>query len=275
MKQSTEKNSTKYIHGFNKKEQQRLIHQAEFLEPYIYQGVDLEFNNNLLEVGCGVGAQTNILCRRFPKLKIDGLDLSPEQLNTAEHFLKKEIKEKRVHLQQQDAQKLKLNKKDYEAAFLCWFLEHVPSPITVLKNVHKHLKPGGKIYCTEVFNHTLFLEPYSPAYLKYWFEFNDYQWTIKGHPFVGAQLGNLLQEAGFRDIQVEVRTFHFDSREPQKRAAFMDFFFDILLSAENVLLKEKRVTPALIKQMKKEVETVKKTKDSVFYYSYLRATAKK
>ncbi|MES2801688.1 MAG: class I SAM-dependent methyltransferase [Bdellovibrionota bacterium] len=265
----------KYIHGFEKKEQDRLIYQADFLEPYIYQGVDLEFTKNLLEVGCGVGAQTQILCRRFPKLQIDGIDLSEAQLKTASKYLSKEIKSGRVSLQQQDAQKMKLSKTDYDAAFICWFLEHVPDPLLVLKNVYKNLKPGGKVYISEVFNHSLFMEPYSPAYLKYWFEFNDFQWEIKGHPFVGAQLGNLLKASGFKNINVEVRPFHFDAREPEKRAAFIDFFFDILLSAEQTLIEKKRVSPQLIKQMKAEVEIVKKSKNSVFFYSYVRATATK
>lgn len=264
---------TKYLHGFDRKEQERLLHQARFLEPYVYQGVDLENTKHLLEVGCGVGAQTKILCRRFPDLKIDGVDLSADQLQTAQQILKPEIKTKRVRLKKQNAQELNLKQK-YDAAFLCWFLEHVPKPLQVLKRVKKHLKPGSKIYCSEVFNQTLFMEPYSSAYLKYWFEFNDLQSEINGHPFIGASLGHLLKEAGFVDIHVEVRPFHFDSREPKRRAEFTEYFFNILLSAEETLLREKRVTPTEIKQMKKEVETVKKSKNAVFFYAFVRATAR-
>lgn len=264
-----------YLHGFNKKEQNRLLHQAEFLEPYVYAGVDLEFSERLLEVGCGVGAQTRILRRRFPKLKIDGVDFSEDQLKTAKQVLSKEIQQKSVQLFQQDAQKLKMPYKNYDAAFLCWFLEHVPNPLQVLKRTLQHLKPGGKIYCSEVFNQTLFVEPYSPAYMKYWFEFNDYQWSIKGHPFIGASLGHLLKEAGFVDIQVEVRPFHFDSREPQKRDAFTKYFTDILLSAEETLLNEKRVSKGLMRDLRDEVEVIRKAKDSVFFYSFMRATARR
>lgn len=265
---------TKYLHGFDRKEQERLLHQARFLEPYVYAGVDLEYRENLLEVGCGVGAQTDILCRRFPDLKITGVDLSDKQLAMAKRHLRPQIQDKRVRLFRQDAQKLDLRKKDFDAAFLCWFLEHVPDPLKVLKRVRRHLKPGAKIYCSEVFNQTLFMEPYSPAYLKYWFEFNDYQWTIKGHPFVGARLGNLLLEAGFTDIQTEVRPFHFDSREPERRAAFTEYFYQILLSAEKGLLESGRISPETLKQMKKEVEAVKRAKDAVFFYAFMRATAR-
>lgn len=266
--------STDYLHGFDRKEQDRLMHQARFLEPYVYAGIDLEFQKDLLEVGCGVGAQTQILCRRFPDLHITGIDLSDKQLAVAAQNLKKEIKEGRVHLQQQDAQKLTLKKKNFDAAFLCWFLEHVPDPLKVLKQVRGHLRSGAKIYCSEVFNQTLFMEPYSPAYLKYWFEFNDYQWSIKGHPFVGAKLGHLLKEAGFTDIHVEPRPFHFDSREPERRAAFTEYFYQILLSAEKGLLESGRINRETLNQMKKEVEKVKKSKDAVFFYSFMRATAR-
>ncbi len=266
--------STQYLHGFKRKEQDRLMHQARFLEPYVYAGIDLEWRENLLEVGCGVGAQTKILTRRFPDLKITGVDLSKEQLAMAEKQLKPEISCKQVQLFQQDAQKLKLKKTDYDAAFLCWFLEHVPDPLKALKQVRKHMRPGAKIYCSEVFNQSLFMEPYSPAYLKYWFEFNDYQWSIKGHPFIGVQLGNLLKDAGFVDIQTEIRTFHFDSREPERRADFTEHFFQILLSAEKNLLDAGRITPEIVQQMKKEVEVVKKSKTAVFFDAFMRATAR-
>lgn len=262
-----------YLHGFDPKEQSRLLHQARFLEPYVYAGIDLEFQKNLLEVGCGVGAQTSILCRRFPDLRVTGVDLSEKQLAVAEQILKPLIKEKRVQLRRQDAQKLNIPGK-FDAAFLCWFLEHVPKPLEVLKRVRKQLKKGAKIYCSEVFNQTLFMEPYSPAYLKYWFEFNDLQYSIKGHPFIGAQLGHLLTEAGFTDVQVEPRSFHFDSREPERRAAFVEYFFNILLSAEKSLLEAGRITPEIVKEMKREVEAVKKAKDAVFFYAFMRATAK-
>ncbi len=263
---------SKYLHGFERKEQERLMHQARFLEPYVYSGVDLKDCQSLLEIGCGVGAQTKILCRRFPDLKITGVDLSKEQLNLAKKNLKQEISQGRVVLKKQDAQKLSVPGK-FDAAFICWFLEHVPKPIEVLKRTRNKLKPGAKVYISEVFNQTLFVEPYSPAFIKYWFEFNDLQWTIKGHPFVGVQLGNLLKDAGFKDIHVEPRQFHFDSRNPAKRAAFTEYFYQILLSAEKGLLDSGRVTNNDLKKMKKEVELVKKSKDAVFFYAFMRATA--
>jgi ubiquinone/menaquinone biosynthesis C-methylase UbiE len=267
-----------YLHGFSAREQKRLIDQAEFLEPYVFQGVDLEFKENLLEVGCGVGAQTKIICRRFPKIKVVGLDLSENQLKVAAQFLKQEIKDKRVNLLNRNAEApnipANLMGKKFDSAFICWFLEHVPDPVKVLKGIRPYLKPGSKIYCTEIFNQALFMEPYSPAILKYWFEFNDWQWSNKGHPFMGALLGHVLNEAGYTDIQIDFKPFHFDSRQPNKRALFSEQFFKVLLSAEAELLKTKRVDKKLINQMHQEIEKVKKAKDAVFFDMFVRATAR-
>ncbi len=268
-----------YLHGFSKKEQIRLIEQAEFLEPYVFQGIDLEFKQSLLEVGCGVGAQTKIICRRFPKIKVTGIDLSQNQLEVARHYLKSEIKNKRVELFQRNAAQPKLSSYvkqngKFDGAFVCWFLEHVPDPVKVLKGMKSVLKPGSKIYCTEIFNQALFMEPYSPAILKYWFEFNDWQWSHKGHPFMGAKLGHVLNQAGYTDIHLEFRPFHFDSREPQKRALFSDQFFRVMLSAEDSLLAEGRISKKLVSEMHREIELVKKDKEAVFFDMYVRATAR-
>lgn len=265
----------KYIHGFSRVEQARLIEQAEFLEPYVFRNIELDYSKRLLEVGCGVGAQTKILTRRFPKIKVDSVDLSKEQLAVAKKYLKPEIARKQVRLFQQNALELKMKDQgEYDAAFVCWFLEHVPDPLKALKKIRQQLKPLAKIYISEVFNQSLFMEPYSPAYLKYWFEFNDYQWSQGGHPFVGAGLGHLLKEAGYKDIEVNPVSFHFDSREPERRSEFIDYFFKILLSAQDVLLTSGRVDAKLVAEMKHEVEAVKKQKNAVFYYSFMRATAK-
>ena len=262
-----------YLHGYDLHEQERLLKQAEFLRPYLYPGIELKEHRNLLEVGCGVGAQTKILCSLFPKLKVTGVDVNERQLNLARKHLKKELGEGRVQLMQSDAQNLNIQGSKYDSAFLCWLLEHVPEPLTVLGQIRRHLRPGARIYCTEVFNQTFFLEPYSPNLLKYWFEFNDFQASIGGHPFVGASLGNLLKTAGFKNVQTELRPFHFDSRQALKRAAFIEYFFNIFLSAEKSLLAVGRVTKGEVRKMRAEVELVKKSKEAVFFYACMRATA--
>lgn len=79
----TDKKDFPYLHGFSKEEQQRLRQQASFAEHTIYQDVNFSKNSHILEVGSGVGAQSEILLRRFPKLKIEETDLNDQQLVAA------------------------------------------------------------------------------------------------------------------------------------------------------------------------------------------------
>lgn len=270
-------NAEGYIHGYDPVEQKRLVDQAKFLEPWIYSDVDFNRALRILEVGSGVGAQTKILLRRFPQIKIDSVDLSREQLDQAAIYLKRESRAGRVRFFQADAADLSvLGRGDaaekYDGAFICWFLEHVNDPVKVLKETRKHLKKGAPVVISEVFNQTLFVEPYSPAFLKYWFEFNDYQWELGGNPFVGASLGNILKKAGFEKIETEVRPFHFDNRQARTRAEFIEYFKKILLSAAPSLVKEGRVTKKTVADLNREFDRIKHDPQAVFFYSWIRAS---
>ena len=95
---------TPYLHGFSRTEQERLIRQARLAESTVFHDIDMDGVRRLLEVGCGVGAQTEILLRRFPQLHVTGVDLSVSQLNAALANLgQRPWLEGRYTLQQSDA----------------------------------------------------------------------------------------------------------------------------------------------------------------------------
>lgn len=56
-----------YLHGFSATEQARLLKQARLLETTLFNQIDYSGARRLLEVGSGVGAQTEILLRRFSR----------------------------------------------------------------------------------------------------------------------------------------------------------------------------------------------------------------
>lgn len=263
-----------YLHGYTREEQERLIHQSRFLEPYVYKGIDFSKVTELLEVGSGVGAQTEILLERFPHLRITSVEISPEQTAFAEERLKKYIDSGKVKIVLADATDLsELADDTYEACFICWFLEHVPHPIDILKEVKKKLRPNAYVTVSEVNNSSLFIDPYAPNTLKYWYEFNDHQWNIQGHPFMGLRLGNVLSSAGFKNIDLDFRALHFDQRDPVKKKEFVDYFYNLIKSANPGLVKKGVVPPELIEDVKLEFELAKSDPRGVFYYSFVRAEA--
>lgn len=262
-----------YIHGFTKDEQDRLYKQSRIHENIIFSQIDFSEQQKIIEIGSGVGAQTQILLERFPHLHIDCVDASPEQIKRASETLKDSVKSGNINMHQADAKKLPIANDTMDGAFICWLLEHVQEPLAILEEVRRVLKSGGVIYCNEVFNSTFYLHPYSPAMLKYWFEFNDYQWSIKGDPFVGGKLANYLMKAGFQSITTKVLTHQYDNRTPKKRAAFIDYWCNLLLSGAPELLKTGRVDETIIKDMKAELDKLKNDPDSVIFYSWILARA--
>ena len=263
-----------YLHGFTPVERDRLYRQARFLEDRVHQNLPFRRCRKLLEVGCGVGAQTEILLRRFPELHVTGVDSSPHNLASAQEFLAGQgWAEGRYEMRQGNARSLDLEANSFDGAFLCWILEHVGDPARVLSEVRRLLRPSSPIVVTEVQNATFFLDPYSPHTLTYWMAFNDHQLETGGDPFVGAKLGNLLQSAGYRDITTNVRTIHLDNRWAEERREFIAFWAELLLSGCEQLLSAGKVTSAVVEGMKVELETVSHDPNAVFFYSFVQARA--
>lgn len=271
----SEKNDFPYLHGFSPIEQDRLRRQARFAEHTVYQNINFSTQKNILEVGCGVGAQSEILLRRFPDIHLTGIDLSERQLEAAKDSLSNVPWAKdRYSMHLMNAENMTLKASSFDGAFLCFVLEHVPDPRRVLSEVRRMLGPGGIVYITEVLNSSFFLDPYSPNVWKYWMAFNDYQYDKKGDPFMGAKLGNLLMQIGFREIETEVKTWFFDNRKPQLRKEIIDFWSDLLLSASEQLVAENYVTPEIVEGMKKEMAAVALDPNAVFFFSFVQAKAK-
>ncbi len=263
-----------YLHGFSETEQQRLRSQAEFAEYTIFQNINFSQAKKIIEVGCGVGAQTEILLRRFPKVHVTGIDLNDKQIDSAQKFLNHiPTFKNRFELHQMSADDIKFEANSFDGAYLCWILEHVPNPAQVLSEVRRVLRPGAEIVITEVMNSSFFLEPYSPHVWKYWMAFNDYQHDRAGDPFIGAKLGNLLTQMGYHQVKTEVKTWHFDNRQPALRKHAIHFWTDLLLSAADALVQDKYVEAEVVTKAKEELDKVANDPNAVFLYSFMQAKA--
>lgn len=264
-----------YIHGYSREEQERLRRQAEFMEYLVYRDVNFSLSEKILEVGCGVGAQTQILLRRFPKLSITCIDLNDRQLSAAREGLGElEYAKGRYEILKMNAESMSFPDGTFQGAFLCWILEHVPDPVKVLSEVRRTLVPGAKVVITEVMNFTFFLDPYCPSIWKFWMTLNDSQYDQGGDPFVGVKLGNFLRDARFVDVQTKMLTLYVDKREPELREKVILHWQELMLSAVDSLLEQKRVTPELVRSVKKEFQDILKNPNSILFDTFMQATAR-
>lgn len=265
-----------YIHTFTPEEQQRLIHQAEHLIPWIHRRIDYSGCRHVLEVGCGVGAQLRILAKRFPKTRFTGIDFSPEQIDHGRILLKEELANGQVTLLKGSAYELPFDSGTFDGAFLCWVLEHLSDPRMAMQELARVLGPGGVLYDTEVFNAGVYADPHSEALTLYWKQFNDLQRDFGGHPDIGIRLANLAFDAGFGEITQSEISPHIDKRmPPAERIGMARYFQAIFASGIPELLAKKRITRELVDAMNSDFDTIATDSESIMVYTAYQLRAVK
>jgi len=266
--------SPKYLHGYSATEQERLCLQAGFLENMVHENLDLSTINHLLEIGCGVGAQTILLLTKYPNIKITAIDREYSQIQKAKENLKAYPQLKnRVEFVKADIHNFKPKGK-FDGAFFCWVLEHVHSPKNVLKDTKALLQTGASIFITEVFHHSFYTYPEHPKIREFWEAFADLQKQMDGDPDIGIKLGNYLFDLNFIDIDVYTIGQYWDKRDVKKRAVFIDYFHELAFTAQEKLLENKLVNLSLIEKTHKGFEELKQNDNSIIYYRGFQATAK-
>ena len=269
--------SERYIHSFAPDEQARLIRQGRFLEPWVQPRVDFSGCATVLEVGCGVGAQLQVLRRRFPDAHFTGVDLAAAQLARARQFLAEPLAARRVDLIEGSAYRLPFPDACFDGACIFWVLEHLPEPLGVLREILRVLKPGGVFYATEVFNSGLYARPTQAALETWWHAFNTLQVELGGDPDVGVRLAALFDAAGFDRISLNEVSPQLDGRGKclVERREFLDFWQTLLLSGAPKLLQHGRVTEADIAALKTAFATLAETPEAIFRYAAMQACGHK
>jgi len=76
-----------YVHGYTARESDRLADQANTLTELLHHDTSYAPGDRVLEVGCGVGAQTIILAKRSPAAQFLSIDLSDDSLAKARSLI--------------------------------------------------------------------------------------------------------------------------------------------------------------------------------------------
>lgn len=203
----------KYVHGYDARESARLLDQAASLSEILHADTIYPPGSNVLEAGCGVGAQTIILARNNPGVKITSVDLSRESLLAA----RKRIASAgltNVAFHQADIFHLPYADDAFDHIFVCFVLEHLPNPVDALRCLRRVVKPGGTLTVIEGDHGSAYFHPDS-RYAKNTIQcLIDLQAGMGGNSLIGRQLYPLLKTAGYRGARVSPRMVYVDSSRP-------------------------------------------------------------
>ncbi len=263
-----------YIHGFSRQEQQRLIAQAQTLAPSVFRDLQLPEAGNLLEIGCGVGAELKLIARRRPHLHLTGMDMSLSHLLAARDHLGAEIHRGLADLVLGDAHHFPFADASFDAIITIWMLEHVADPRTILSQALRLLRPGGELICTEVDNAQFGFEPAQPAIAEWWKRFNRYQADKGGNPFVGGRLAQAARDAGATDVHTEELRIISSEDEPERHGELLKYLRDLLLSGAQQLIRSGYTDTILQDRMQREFAAVDGS-DVRFFYHGIRLSVRK
>jgi 2-polyprenyl-3-methyl-5-hydroxy-6-metoxy-1,4-benzoquinol methylase len=262
---------SKYIHGYSPSEAQRLLDQATTVADYLHFDSVWEKGSTILEVGCGVGAQTEIIAQKNPHSNFVAIDISENSLKIAQSKMA-QLGIKNVVFRQEDIRNFKLNGREkFDHIFVCFLLEHLRKPAEVLLKLKDLIKEGGSITVIEGDHGSTFFHPDNLAARKVVQAQVELQQRKGGNANIGRSLFPLLKKAGFADIDVSPRQIYVDESKPKLVEGFIKNTFTAMIQgmAEDIIA-EKILS---LEEVKAGIEGLLETSkaDGAFSYTFFKA----
>jgi ubiquinone/menaquinone biosynthesis C-methylase UbiE len=102
-----------------------------------------------LEVGCGRGIGVELILDRFGAAEVDAFDLDPGMIERARSRLRP--RKEKIRFWVGDVTAISALDAHYDAVFDFGIVHHVPDWRAALREIHRVLRPGGRLYAEEVF----------------------------------------------------------------------------------------------------------------------------
>jgi ubiquinone/menaquinone biosynthesis C-methylase UbiE len=264
----------KYVHGYDQRENIRLQDQASTLVELLHSDTSYQSGSQVLEAGCGVGAQTITLARNSPHAHITSIDISESSVAEA----KKKIEGEgftNVSFQQGDIFNLPFKPESFDHIFVCFVIEHLAQPVEALNCLKNLLKVDGTITVIEGDHGSAYFYPDSEAAHKAIQCQVELQKRAGGNANIGRELYPLLNAAEFSSIHVSPRMVYVDSSRPQLVEGFTKNTFTAMIegvreSSIQAGLIDERIFDDGVKGLYRTTEP-----DGVFCYTFFKAIATK
>ncbi|HKS96359.1 MAG TPA: methyltransferase domain-containing protein [Terriglobia bacterium] len=203
-----------YVHGYSGREAARLRDQADVLSALLHEGIAYARGRQVLEAGCGTGAQTVHLASSSPKAEIVSIDFSEKSIRQARRRVDAAGCDN-VRFNVADLYGLPFEEESFDDAFLCFVLEHLTEPERALAELKRVLRPGGTITVIEGDHGSWYCHPQTERSWRTVQCLIEVQRRLGGDARIGRRLYPLLAGAGFADVRVLPRMVYVDDSLPE------------------------------------------------------------
>ena len=263
-----------YVHGYHPRETERLQDQAGTLVDLLHSDTAYPGGSRVLEVGCGVGAQTVTLAQRSPDARFTSVDVAADSIAEARRRAGW-AGLTNVEFLQADIFALPFNAESFDHVFVCFVLEHLSRPVAALAILRRLLRPYGTITVVEGDHGSTYFYPDSLA------AHAAIQCQVKmqresgGNALIGRQLFPLMVEAGFDAVRVSPRMVYVDSSRPGLVDGFTRKTFTAMIEG----IREPAIAAGLIEAERFDagVQDLHRTTeaDGVFCYTFFKGVGEK
>ena len=264
--------SKDYVHGYSKEEANRLVDQANTLANILHEGTKYPAGSNVLEAGCGVGAQTIRLAKSSPDAEITSIDISEDSIKQAKDLVERNGFSN-VEFQRADLLNLPFEDETFDHIFVCFVLEHLKDPMAALESLRRVLKKGGSITVIEGDHGSCYFYPETEESVNAWGCLIECQKGLGCNPMIGREIYPLLKNSGFKNVQVSPKIVYVDSSKPDLVEGFNKK--TIIAMVEGV--KEQAISSGMMdaESWEKGINDLYKTTehDGVFFYNFFKGTA--
>ncbi|HEY3506605.1 MAG TPA: methyltransferase domain-containing protein [Actinocatenispora sp.] len=266
-----------YVHGYRADESARLSDQADALVELLHGDTHFRPGERVLEIGCGVGAQTVTLAGRHPHARIVAADIAPDSLAQA---ARRVSAAGRTNVEFRAADVFALPEPEgtfaeasFDHVFVCFLLEHLPAPVEALQRLRRLIRPGGTVTVIEGDHGSTYFHPEDEAARAAIACQVTLQRHAGGDALIGRRLFPLLREAGWSDIAVAPRTVYVDGSRPRLAESFTTRTFTAMIAG----VREQAVAAGLIDgdTFDAGIAALRRTAepDGVFCYTFFKAVA--
>ena len=263
-----------YVHGYDRKESIRLQEQASSLAELLHFDTFFPGGSQVLEAGCGVGAQTITLAGSSPHAHITAVDISEGSLGEAREKIEA-AGFSNVSFRQGDIFELPFKAESFDHIFVCFVLEHLTRPADALTSLRGLLKAGGTITVIEGDHGSTYMYPDSEAAHVAIQCQVELQRRGGGNANIGRELYPLLKATGFSSINVSPRVVYAHAGNPRLVEGFTKNTFTAMIEGiREAAIEAELVEPTIFDEGVRGLYRAAE-EDGVFCYTYFKAVGTK